>query len=366
MEDQTRVSKGREGRIPVELDKLLHEGFLQGEHSGEKDPAFIEIPVEPLSLEGFMQAKPLQPPHCLSAATLPSSEEHIDHQRRSQELSLRVAEHRAAMLKAAAEKAEADAQTVRLQALATRAIEEASSVAAQSEWATLTAQRSPLRPGYNPRNTFIDSSKVSTMPGGQRISVSGMATIPEAPAEKNMEPSNTGKQQSHSEASEGSEGLDNPDFTNTTVMLRNMPCEYTLEKLLSLLDSDGFNGSYDFVYFPADFISQQGFGYAFVNCVSNREAHRIMDHFQRFAAWPRLHVSVEEEASVCEVSWGDPLQGYQAYIDHYRNSPVMHKDVPETCKPAVFEKGVRIEFPAPTKRIRKARLKLAARRTSQQ
>merc|ERR1712026_538534 len=26
---------------------------------------------------------------------------------------------------------------------------------------------------------------------------------------------------------------------------------------------------------------------------------------------------------MCEVSWGDPLQGLQAHIDRYRNSPVM-------------------------------------------
>jgi hypothetical protein len=151
-----------------------------------------------------------------------------------------------------------------------------------------------------------------------------------------------------------------PDSTNTTVMMRHMPPNYTREKLLSLLDSEGFRGSFDFVYLPVDFTTFQGFGYAFINCTSNLEAHRFFKHFQGFTAWPQSHMTAEEAVgppSVCEVSWGNPLQGRAAHIDRYRNSPVMHKDVPEQFKPVTFENGIRVKFPTPTKRIRPPRLK---------
>ena len=39
----------------------------------------------------------------------------------------------------------------------------------------------------------------------------------------------------------------------TTVMLRNLPNDYTREMLLALLDTQGFANSYDFVYMPIDF-----------------------------------------------------------------------------------------------------------------
>lgn len=39
----------------------------------------------------------------------------------------------------------------------------------------------------------------------------------------------------------------------TTVMLRNLPSEYTSSMLLDLLNSEGFNVLYTFVYLPIDF-----------------------------------------------------------------------------------------------------------------
>ena len=44
----------------------------------------------------------------------------------------------------------------------------------------------------------------------------------------------------------------------TTVMLRNVPNNYTREMFLTLLDDHGFAGRYDFVYLPCDFKRQAG------------------------------------------------------------------------------------------------------------
>merc|ERR1719161_2172719 len=97
----------------------------------------------------------------------------------------------------------------------------------------------------------------------------------------------------------------------TTLMLRNIPNDYTRDMLLDLLDSKGFVARYDFLYLPVDFKRMAGLGYAFVNCVAQADAERMMDKFHGFMDW-RFN-----SAKVCEVVWGEPLQGVQAHIDRY-------------------------------------------------
>lgn len=57
-------------------------------------------------------------------------------------------------------------------------------------------------------------------------------------------------------------------------------------------------------------------------------------------------------AKVCEVSWSGPHQGFKAHVERYRNSPVMHKSVPDHYKPVIFKNGVRKTFPKPTKKVK--------------
>jgi hypothetical protein len=137
----------------------------------------------------------------------------------------------------------------------------------------------------------------------------------------------------------------------TTVMLRNIPNNYTREMLLELLDTEGFKGQYDFIYLPMDFSRMAGLGYAFINLVSNTVAENVKSHFEGFSGWSLA------SQKVCEVSWGEPLQGLEAHIERYRNSPVMHEDVNEKYRPLLFKDGVIITFPPPTKRIRPPRVK---------
>jgi len=135
----------------------------------------------------------------------------------------------------------------------------------------------------------------------------------------------------------------------TTLMLRNIPNDYSRDMLLELLDAQGFAARYDFLYLPVDFKRMAGLGYAFVNCTSQADAEEMMAIFHGFRHW-RFN-----SAKICEVVWGEPLQGLKAHVDRYRNSPVMHGSVPDSCKPAMFENGVRKPFPTPTKRIRAPR-----------
>jgi hypothetical protein len=135
----------------------------------------------------------------------------------------------------------------------------------------------------------------------------------------------------------------------TTVMLKNIPNNYTRELLIELLDVHGARPSYNMVYLPIDFASNAGFGYAFVNFVGQQEAEVFMDRVQGFRSW-----SVSSE-KVLEATWSSAHQGIESHIARYRNSPVMHASVPDEQRPALFKDGVRIPFPPPTKKLKAPR-----------
>merc|ERR1712232_1041555 len=133
----------------------------------------------------------------------------------------------------------------------------------------------------------------------------------------------------------------------TTLMVKNIPNDYTRSMLLELLDSQGLAGTYDFIYLPADFQRCSSLGYAFLNFVSQAAAEVAKVRLHGFREW-RV-----QSQKICEVRWCEPMQGLAAHIDRYRNSPVMHRSVPDEFKPVTFQNGLRVPFPSPTKRIRK-------------
>lgn len=135
----------------------------------------------------------------------------------------------------------------------------------------------------------------------------------------------------------------------TTLMLRNIPNDYTRAMLLELLECVGLAGKYDFVYLPIDFDRMASLGYGFVNFVSHADAELARLRLQGFNQW------TIQSQKVCEVRWGEPLQGLEAHIERYRSSPVMHRDVPDEFKPIMLKDGVRVAFPAPTRRVRAPR-----------
>lgn len=137
----------------------------------------------------------------------------------------------------------------------------------------------------------------------------------------------------------------------TTIMMRNIPNNYTRTMLLDLINAEGFQGVYDLVYLPIDFNSNAGFGYAFINLVTPEDAERFRLHFQGYTGWALT------SEKVCDVMWSGVHQGLEAHIERYRNSPVMHPSVPDDYKPVVFKDGVRVQFPPPTKLPRAPRIR---------
>jgi RNA recognition motif-containing protein len=145
-----------------------------------------------------------------------------------------------------------------------------------------------------------------------------------------------------------------PEEWRSTVMIRNMPNNYTREMLLELVDLMGFAGTYDFVYLPIDFQSQAGLGYAFINFASVADALRCFDRFEGFSDW-----KVPSE-KVCTITWSSPTQGLEAHLERYRNSPVMHHSLADDWKPVLFQMGRRVAFPPPTKPIKTPKVRQQA------
>lgn len=139
----------------------------------------------------------------------------------------------------------------------------------------------------------------------------------------------------------------------TTVMLKNLPQFFTRTRLRSLLDSQGFAAKYDFVYVPTAFRSGQSFGYAFVNFMTTDMAKEAIWNLHAFCA-------ESADAMALEVCYSHPNQGLLANIERYRNSPVMHEDVPDEHRPMLLKNGVPSKFPSPTRRIHAPRVRRPA------
>lgn len=135
----------------------------------------------------------------------------------------------------------------------------------------------------------------------------------------------------------------------TTLLLKNIPPSCTTQMLVHVLNSQGFEGSYNFVYAPTDFRSLTSFGYGFVNLVSYSEAVRMMEALDGYDGWSSTGINS------MEVCWSMPHQGLDLQIRRFQNSPVMHPSVPDEIKPMIFTNGVRSPFPEPTKQLREPR-----------
>lgn len=135
----------------------------------------------------------------------------------------------------------------------------------------------------------------------------------------------------------------------TTVMLKNLPNNYTRAMLLELIDSEGFQGKYDFLYLPIDFRTHAALGYAFVNFVASADAEKFHNRMDGFSRW------MLPSNKVCCVGWSHPHQGLDSNVQRYRNSPLMHEAVPDEYRPIIFKAGERVPFPPPTKKVKPPR-----------
>lgn len=150
----------------------------------------------------------------------------------------------------------------------------------------------------------------------------------------------------------GSLGVCNEDSCLRTVMLRNIPKEFTRQIFTDLMDEQGFMGCYDFVHVPLNLQSHgtETVGYALVNMVCHEHGERLLQHFNGFEF---------QTGELCESSWSNTCQGLVCHVEKYRNSAVMHESVPAEHKPAVYHMGRWVPFPEPTRAIRAPRVRHA-------
>lgn len=139
----------------------------------------------------------------------------------------------------------------------------------------------------------------------------------------------------------------NPD--RSTIVLRNLPSTLTREELVCLLDEQGLEGLYNFIYMPFDFSKRENLGYATVNMETSYVAELAVQILKGFSAWT-------ESDKVLDVCYNAPHQGLQELIAFYRNCRAMHSKVPEEFKPILVRAGVRVAMPAPTRKIQEPSL----------
>lgn len=154
-----------------------------------------------------------------------------------------------------------------------------------------------------------------------------------------------GKRRKSLDGSAGSAAIAAGRHTRTTLMLKNLPSEYTRDHVVALLNKEGFKGLFNFVYMPMCLQTMASFGYAFVNLVSFVVADQCWSRFQRFSKWDFSN------SRTCEVCWSEVQQGLQGNVEHYRSSQIMHESVPELAKPAIYMNGSHVPFPPPTRRL---------------
>jgi hypothetical protein len=139
----------------------------------------------------------------------------------------------------------------------------------------------------------------------------------------------------------------NPE--KTTIVLKNLPSTLTRKELVCLLDEQGLEGLYNFIYMPFDFAKRENLGYATVNLETNYVAELAVQILKGFSAWT-------ESDKVLDVCFNAPHQGLPELVAFFRNCRAMHSKVPEEFKPILVQAGVRVAMPSPTRKIQEPSL----------
>jgi len=136
-----------------------------------------------------------------------------------------------------------------------------------------------------------------------------------------------------------------PSAGPTTIMLRNIPNQYTREMLCKRLDQTGFKGGFDFLYLPIDRNSERNMGYAFINFRTQQLCTEFSRAFGAVLASECLPGF--KSSKVCEVRVAD-VQGQQANLEKM-TSPAFfqHLAEREEWQPVFYdERGGRMALAA--------------------
>jgi len=131
------------------------------------------------------------------------------------------------------------------------------------------------------------------------------------------------------------------DQTRATLFVRNLPSSASRTWLREFLECLDLSGKFDFIYVPINFKTGMSYGYGFVNMISPDVA---------LSAMPKIAGAFFGGATL-DVCLSHRHKGLDTHIARYRNSPVMHKSVPEDFQPLMFRNGEPVGFPCPTRNV---------------
>lgn len=108
----------------------------------------------------------------------------------------------------------------------------------------------------------------------------------------------------------------------TTVMIRQVPRQCTQWKLLTEVNSRGFEGFFDYIYVPFDFKKGVNVGYGFMNFVEPKYAEAFRDAFDgRFLDHQMVHKNKPLRVHPAT------MQGYDANLQHFLQTKTgQHQD----------------------------------------
>ena len=113
----------------------------------------------------------------------------------------------------------------------------------------------------------------------------------------------------------------------TTIMIQNIPNNYTQQMLLNEINSS-FQETYDFFYLPMDYKNKCNIGYSFINFLNSKTTARFFTEFNN-RNWSQF-----KSHKICAIKYGR-IQGKTNLIQHFLKTNVV-RGAPESYRPMLF------------------------------
>merc|ERR1719160_722297 len=112
----------------------------------------------------------------------------------------------------------------------------------------------------------------------------------------------------------------------TTCMIRNIPNKYSQRLLMSTIEEQMPNLSFDFLYVPVNAHNRRNVGYAFINFT---EVHHIIPFYQIFhgSGWQKFNSD-----KICAVAYAR-LQGLDMLYQHFCSGSCPERKVQPMFRP---------------------------------
>ena len=141
--------------------------------------------------------------------------------------------------------------------------------------------------------------------------------------------------------SEAKEDLRRP--SQTSMVLRHVPNNFTRNGLLDLLELHSGLEEVNFLYLPIRHKDGFCLGYAFISFDTPEAADTFRNVFHG------MHPPGASKALV--VHNNERMQSLSELVARFRDSPILHACVPDHMKPMLFDAGRPMRFPARTKHV---------------